>query len=113
MVLRCRMADTGEIVAIKKFKEDDEDQLGEKVALREVRILKGLCHPNIVQLKEAFRKNGTPYLVFEYLENNLLEIIEQSPKGLPADSVRLLAYQLLKGVAHLHALGLLHRDIKP
>lgn len=64
VVLRCLMADTGEIVAIKKFKEDSQDELGEKMAVREVRILKGLCHPNIIQFKEAFRKKGKPYLVF-------------------------------------------------
>jgi cyclin-dependent kinase-like len=64
VVLRCRVVDTGEVVAIKKFKQDNDDQLGEKIAAREVRILKGLCHPNIVPLKEAFRKKGRPYLVF-------------------------------------------------
>jgi cyclin-dependent kinase-like len=31
-----------------------------------------LKHPNIVELKEAFRKKGIVYLVFEYVQNNLL-----------------------------------------
>jgi cyclin-dependent kinase-like len=113
VVLRCRMAQTDELVAIKKFKENTEDHFGEKIALREVPILKTLNHPNIVRLKDAFRKNVTPYLVFEYLEDNLLEVVERSPKGLPEESMRLLVYQLLRGVAYLHSLGLLHRDIKP
>ena len=113
VVLRCRQADSGELVAIKKFKDDAEDELVAKTTLREVRILKSLQHPNIVQLREAFRKKGTPYLVFEYVQNNLLEVIERAPDGLPAETVRLFAYQLLKGLAHMHALGLLHRDVKP
>ena len=40
--------------------------------MREVKVLKMLKHPNIVELKEAFRKKGIVYLVFEYVQNNLL-----------------------------------------
>jgi len=35
--------------------------------MREVKILKMTNHPNIVELKEAFRKKGIVYLVFEYV----------------------------------------------
>jgi cyclin-dependent kinase-like len=40
VVLKCRHKETGQIVAIKKFKESDEDEQVRKTALREVRILK-------------------------------------------------------------------------
>lgn len=43
--------------------------------MREVKILKMANHPNIVEMKEAFRKKGIVYLVFEYVENNLLEVL--------------------------------------
>ena len=43
--------------------------------MREVKILKMMNHPNIVELKEAFRKKGIGFLVFEYVENNLLEVL--------------------------------------
>jgi len=43
--------------------------------MREVKILKMMNHPNIVELKEAFRKKGIVFLVFEYVENNLLEVL--------------------------------------
>lgn len=39
-------------------------------------------HPNLVELKEAFRKKGIVYLVFEYVQSNLLEVLEKSPDGL-------------------------------
>ena len=48
VVLKCRHKETGQIVAIKKFKESDEDEQVRKTALREVRILKQLKHENIV-----------------------------------------------------------------
>jgi cyclin-dependent kinase-like len=72
-----------------------------------------LQHPNIVELKEAFRKKGIVYLVFEYVQNNLLEVLEKSPDGLDPENIRLLLYQLLKGLAYMHSLNMLHRDIKP
>ena len=56
VVLKCRHKETGQIVAIKKFKESDEDEQVRKTALREVRILKQLKHENIVNLIEVFQK---------------------------------------------------------
>ena len=72
-----------------------------------------LRHPNIVELKEAFRKKGIVYLVFQYVQNNLLEVLEKSPDGLEPEVIRLLMYQLLKGLAYMHSLNMIHRDIKP
>lgn len=40
IVYKCRNRDTGEIVAIKKFAESEEDPLIRKIALREIRLLK-------------------------------------------------------------------------
>lgn len=44
------------IVAIKKFKESDEDEIAKKTIMREVKMLRMLKHPNIVFLKEAFKR---------------------------------------------------------
>jgi len=43
-------------VAIKKFKESDDDEMVKKSTLREVKFLRMLRHENIVHLKEAFRR---------------------------------------------------------
>jgi cyclin-dependent kinase-like len=94
VVLRCRNKDTSEIVAIKKFKESEDDEVVRKTTLREVKILRMLKHENIVELREAFRRKGKLYLVFEYVEKNLLEILEQQPSGMPAEMVRKYIYQV-------------------
>jgi cyclin-dependent kinase-like len=47
-----------------------------KTTMREVKILRMLRHPSIVSLLEAFRRKGKLYLVFEYVERNLLEVLE-------------------------------------
>ncbi len=53
------------------------------------------------------------YLVFEYLEKNLLEILEEKPNGLDAESVRAYIYQLLRAIEFCHRNNVIHRDIKP
>ena len=86
IVMKAKNRETSDFVAIKKFKESEEDDLVRKTIIREVKILKTLKHENIVQLKEVFRRQGKLYLVFEYVDRNLLEVIEQSPDGLPVIS---------------------------
>lgn len=65
-----------------------DDEIVKKTTLREVKVLRMLRHPNIVCLKEAFRRKGKLYLVFEYVEKNLLEVLEDNPDGLPFEAVR-------------------------
>ena len=82
IVLKCRNKETTETVAIKKFKEDETEESVHKITIREVKILRMLKHDNIVQLREAFRRKGKLYLVFEYVEKNLLEVLEENPNGI-------------------------------
>ena len=51
VVLKCRNKETGETVAVKKFKESDEAAAVRKTTLREVKVLRALKHDNIVSLK--------------------------------------------------------------
>lgn len=81
-MIKAKNRETGEVVAIKKFKGSEDDEVIKKTIIREVKILRMLKHENIVQLKEAFRRKGKLYLVFEYVDQNLLEIIERNPNGL-------------------------------
>ncbi len=71
-MLKAKRKDTGVNVAIKKFKETDDDELIKKTTTREIKVLKCLKHKNIVELQEAFKKKGLVHIVFEYLDNNLL-----------------------------------------
>ena len=81
-VFKARNKETNEIVAIKRFKDSEDDESGRKTTIREVKILRLLRNENIVQLKEAFRRQGKLYLVFEYVDKNLLEVLEQQGNGI-------------------------------
>eukprot|EP00762_Andalucia_godoyi_P008503 ANDGO_05755.mRNA.1 Cell division control protein 2 homolog 3 len=113
VVLKCRNKETSEIVAIKKFKESEDDEMVRKTTLREVKILRMLKQENIVCLKEAFRRKGKLYLVFEYVERNMLEQLEESATGLHPELVRRLIYQLCLAIEYCHRHDIIHRDIKP
>ena len=113
VVLKCRHKETGQIVAIKKFKESDEDEQVRKTALREVRILKQLKHENIVNLIEVFRRKGKLYLVFEYVDRTILEDLEKHPDGLSKNAVKKIMWQLCRALEFCHAHNVIHRDIKP
>mmetsp|Transcript_13362 Transcript_13362/g.46785 ORF Transcript_13362/g.46785 Transcript_13362/m.46785 type:complete len:590 (-) Transcript_13362:28-1797(-) len=114
IVLKCRNRENGESVAIKKFKESDDDEENvRKTTLREVKILRMLRHPNIVSLKEAFRRKGKLYLVFEFVAKNLLEVLETNPSGVGPDGMQRYMLQLCQAIECCHAQSVVHRDIKP
>ena len=113
VVLKCRNKESEEICAIKKFKESDDDEILRKTALREVKLLRMLRHTNIVSLTEAFRRKGKLYLVFEYVEKNLLEVLEEQPQGLDPALVRYYIFQLCQAIHWCHSHDVVHRDIKP
>jgi cyclin-dependent kinase-like len=113
IVLKAKNTETGETVAIKKFKESDSDETIRKISLREVKILKMVNHPNIVHLMESFRRKEKLHLVFEYSERTVLEVLEKTPHGVDMEKIRVYLYQVFKGVRYLHNHQILHRDIKP
>jgi cyclin-dependent kinase-like len=53
------------------------------------------------------------YLVFEYVDKNLLEVLEEHPTGVPSHCVRAYIYQLVCALQWCHANRVVHRDIKP
>lgn len=113
VVLKCRHKETNELVAIKKFKDSEENEEVKETTLRELKMLRTLKQENIVELKEAFRRRGKLYLVFEYVERNMLELLEEQPTGAPSDKVRSYIFQLIKAINWCHKNEIVHRDIKP
>lgn len=79
-------------MAIKKFKDTDEDEIIHKNTQREVKMLRFLKNPHIVELKEAFKRKQRVYLVFEYMDKNILEVLEESPNGLDPEFIRKIIF---------------------
>uniref|UniRef100_A0A8C4QRW6 Cyclin-dependent kinase-like 1 (CDC2-related kinase) n=1 Tax=Eptatretus burgeri TaxID=7764 RepID=A0A8C4QRW6_EPTBU len=113
VVFKCRRRDNGQSVAIKVFMESDEDPVIKKVALREIRILKTLKHPNLVNLLEVFRRRRRLHLVFEFCDRTLLHELERHPCGVAEMQVKKYTWQILQGIAYCHRRNCIHRDVKP
>ncbi|XP_078069382.1 serine/threonine-protein kinase MAK isoform X2 [Mustelus asterias] len=111
-VLMGRSIDSGELVAIKKMKRKFYSW-DECMNLREVKSLKKLNHANVIKLKEVVRENDHLYFVFEYMKENLYQLMKDRNRLFPESSIRNIMYQILQGLAFIHKHGFFHRDMKP
>ncbi|TVY55104.1 Serine/threonine-protein kinase SSN3 [Lachnellula suecica] len=108
--------------AIKKFKPDKE---GEQIqytgisqsAVREMALCSELSHANVIRLIEIILEDKCIFMVFEYAEHDLLQIIHHHTQPtrhpIPPATVKSIMFQLLNGCQYLHANWVLHRDLKP
>ena len=113
VVFKCRNRVSGTVVAIKKFVESEDDPLIRKIAMREIRMLKQLKHPNLVNLLEVFRRKRKLHLVFEYCDHTVLNELEAQPNGVPEKSIQRIIFQVLRAVHFCHEHNCIHRDVKP
>uniref|UniRef100_UPI0037E879FF cyclin-dependent kinase-like 1 n=1 Tax=Semicossyphus pulcher TaxID=241346 RepID=UPI0037E879FF len=113
VVFKCRHRDTGQIVAIKKFVESEDDPVIKKIALREIRMLKQLKHVNLVNLLEVFRRKRRLHLVFEFCEQTVLNELDRHPRGVPEAQLKSIVWQTLQAVNFCHKHHCIHRDVKP
>ncbi|XP_063047062.1 serine/threonine-protein kinase ICK-like [Engraulis encrasicolus] len=107
-----RSLESGELVAIKKMKKKFYSW-EECMNLREVKSLKKLNHANVVKLKEVIRENDQLYFVFEYMKENLYQLMKDRTRLFPESAVRNIMFQILQGLAFIHKHGFFHRDLKP
>lgn len=70
-----------------------------------------LTHKNIATLLNSFLKDNKLYLVVEFMQDNLNNIIRT--QRLPNDDIRYIIYQILSGLNYLHNCGIIHGDLKP
>jgi CheY-like chemotaxis protein len=85
----------------------------ERRLLQEAQAAAALDHPNVCALLGVERtEDGRPYLVMPFYDGETLKgTIARGP--LPIDTARRYARQIAAGLAHAHAAGVIHRDIKP
>ena len=105
---------TGERVAVKVLEKDRIVDKGDiRRVTREIKILKHVRHPHIVQLLEVIEKPRHIYLVTEYVAGGeLFEFIVAHGRLQETQACHIFR-QILLGVDACHAMGVAHRDLKP
>jgi eukaryotic-like serine/threonine-protein kinase len=106
---------TSRPVAIKIIEgEAAETPTWRERLLREAALLQSLRHPNVVEVQAGGeRANGSPYLVMEYLEGETLGQFMQRTPTLSLAAALAVLTEIASGLAATHAIGVIHRDVKP
>ncbi|KAL7605991.1 cyclin-dependent kinase D-3 [Lactuca sativa] len=104
---------SGQTVAIKKIRLGKQKEGVNFTALREIKLLKELKDPNIIELIDAFPHKGNLHLVFEFMETDLEAVIRDRNIVLSPTDIKSYLQMTLKGLAFCHKKWVLHRDMKP
>jgi serine/threonine protein kinase len=112
-VYKAERVPVGKLVALKflhaSFAKDTEFQTRFE---RETRVMSKLSHPNCVSVVDFGVWQGAPYIAMEFVTGTTLRaLIDKGP--LPVGRALVLARQIAAGLAHAHAQGIVHRDVKP
>uniref|UniRef100_A0A4W3J1H1 Cyclin dependent kinase 13 n=1 Tax=Callorhinchus milii TaxID=7868 RepID=A0A4W3J1H1_CALMI len=121
-VYKAKDKDAGEMVALKKVRLDNEKEGFPITAIREIKILRQLNHSSIINMKEIvtdkedaldFKKDkGAFYLVFEYMDHDLMGLLESGLVHFTENHIKSFMRQLMEGLDYCHKKNFLHRDIK-
>ncbi|KAF4547976.1 Serine/threonine-protein kinase bur1-like protein [Elsinoe fawcettii] len=111
---------SGAIVALKKILMHNEKDGFPITALREIKLLKMLSHPNVVRLDEMAverkkgdgKKRATMYMVTPYMDHDLSGMTTNPDIQFTVPQIKCYMLQLLEGLRYLHDSHILHRDMK-
>lgn len=100
-------------VVLKLLPAEIADTTGAERFAREIQLLARLQHPHIVPVLGTGVAEGLPYYLMPYIEGESLGARLQREGPLPVDDVWRLLRELLDALAAAHAIGVVHRDMKP
>ncbi|RUS86279.1 hypothetical protein EGW08_005971, partial [Elysia chlorotica] len=111
-VYKGRKKYTSQIVALKFIPKMGKSEKELKGLRREIDIMRGLKHDNIIELLDSFDTDKEVVVVTDCAEGELFQILEDDA-NLPEEQVRTIAAQLVSALYYLHSHRILHRDMKP
>ena len=104
----------GNKVAIKRIKSSKNKVEGAVVtALREIKHMQALKHPNVLHLYEAYTADECIHMVLEFCPIDLENIINNKKLFLKEDQIRKYMEMTISGMKYCHDNFILHRDLKP
>ncbi|VDB84466.1 unnamed protein product [Peniophora sp. CBMAI 1063] len=114
VVFRAKDKQTGDIVALKKLKLDEEKQGFPITALREINALMAARHENVVRIREVVVGETLTqvFIVMDFIEHDLKTLLTLMPQPFLQSEIKTLMLQLLSAVGHCHNNWILHRDLK-
>ena len=111
VVYRATDEQLGRQVALKVLRDSAFPHARERF-LREVRMIAGLQHPNVVLLYGAGEDQGVAWAAMELMPHSLSQELQQSGR-FAAETLRAVARDVCQGLDAVWKQGIVHRDIKP
>jgi predicted Ser/Thr protein kinase len=113
-VYRARDTRLGREVAIKILKEEyaGDDRFVERFR-REARAAAALAHPNIAGVYDYGEEEGRHFIVMELVQGSDLARLMREEGSLEPERAQHISSQIARALAHAHAAGVVHRDVKP
>ncbi|OCF39610.1 CMGC/CDK/CRK7 protein kinase [Kwoniella heveanensis CBS 569] len=111
-VYKARSNDDGSMVALKRIRMEGEKDGFPVTAMREIKLLQGLRHGNVVRLLEIMVSKGSVHMVFEYMDHDLTGLLAHPTLTFNPGNIKSLSHQMLAGLSYLHDRSILHRDMK-
>ncbi len=104
----------GSSVGARSRAQQDEFRTAVRSFMQEALTLSQLSHPNIIKVHHVFEENDTAYMAMDYIDGpDLLQTVEGSARPLAPKDIASFLHTMLDALGHVHAQGLLHRDISP
>ncbi|KAJ8068802.1 hypothetical protein OCU04_002495 [Sclerotinia nivalis] len=99
-------------VAIKQM--DLAHQPRKELIVNEIMVMKDSKHRNIVNFLDAFLRNNYTelWVVMEYMEGGALTDVIDNNSNITEDQISTICLETCRGLEHLHAQSIIHRDIK-
>ena len=101
------------LVAIKKVPGVMVDSENGPRIYREIRTMDHLNHPNIVNVCDLFYYSKDIYIVMDYMQSDIYNVMKVKDQTIGLEHIRLIMFQLVKAVYHMHSAKIFHRDLKP
>ena len=81
--------------------------------LREAQTAARLSHPNVVAIYDVVEDDGRPWIVMELVPSRSLRDVVAEHGPLTPQQAAAIGLQILAALNAAHALGIMHRDVKP
>ena len=110
----CRMTEGSKEFALKRIDLTGDIKVYPILLQREIRAMKTMSHPNLIDIMEAYHWNLDIFLLMELVQGvTLHEYVKRKGGSLPEKETAKIVKEILLAVKYMHSKNWIHRDLKP